>query len=112
LASSGVISKLHFSFETVTIRKVLTLCRILASHRLKMSRNSEILNLSERYAILLDQSLKENQALSEELKEREVQNCSKIKQLTSKVDTLEQARGNGNKTCKKSSRSTYLQGVR
>ena len=74
-----------------------------------MSRNSENLNLSDRYAILLDKSLQENQALREELKEREAQNASKIEQLTWKVDTScqlleqgEQASGNGNKTSKKS----------
>ena len=53
-----------------------------------MSRSSENVNLSDRYAILLDASLKENQALREELKERESQNVAKIEQLTSKVETL------------------------
>ena len=33
-----------------------------------MPRNSEDVNLGDRYAILLDESLKENQALREELK--------------------------------------------
>ena len=53
-----------------------------------MPRNSEDVNLGDRYAILLNKSLKENQALREELKEREEQNSTKIEQLTSKVDSL------------------------
>lgn len=53
-----------------------------------MPRNSEDVNLGDRYAILLDESLKENQALREELKEREEQNSTKIEQLTSKKDSL------------------------
>ena len=76
-----------------------------------MSRSSESVNLSDRYAILLDESLKENQALREELKERESQNVAKIEQLTSKVETscqllekADQASGKGKKTSKKSSK--------
>ena len=52
-----------------------------------MPRNSEDVNLGDRYAILLDESLKENQALREELKEREEQNSAKMEQLTYKVDS-------------------------
>lgn len=81
----------------------------MSTLRKKMSRSSENVNLSDRYAILLDESLKENQALREELKERESQNVAKIEQLTSKVETLcellektDQA-GKGKKTSKKSS---------
>ena len=73
-----------------------------------MPRNSEDVNLGDRYAILLDESLKENQALREELKEREQQNSAKIEQLTSKVDSLcrlleqEQTNGSGKKSTHKS----------
>ena len=76
----------------------------------KMSRSSVNVNLSDRYAIPLDQSLKENQALREELKEREAQNVAKIEQLSSEVDTLcqllekaDHASGKGKRTSKKSS---------
>lgn len=74
-----------------------------------MSGNSENVNLSDRYTILLDESLKENQALREELKDREAQNDAKMEQLKSKVETLcqllekaEQASGSGKKTSNKS----------
>ena len=76
----------------------------------KMPRNSEDVNLGDRYAILLDESLKENQALREELKEREEQNSAKIEQLTSKVDSLcrlleqEQTKGSGKKSNHKSAK--------
>ena len=69
-----------------------------------MPRNSEDVNLGDRYAILLDESLKENQALREELKEREEQNSTKIEQLTSKKDSLcflleqEQTKGSDKKS--------------
>ena len=75
-----------------------------------MPRNSEDVNLGDRYAILLDESLKENQALREELKEREEQNSAKIQQLTSKVDYLcrlleqEQTKGSGKKSNHKSAK--------
>ena len=75
-----------------------------------MPRNSEDVNLGDRYAILLDESLKENQALREELKEREQQNSAKIEQLTSKVDSLcrlleqEQTNGSGKKSTQKSAK--------
>jgi len=75
-----------------------------------MPRNSVDVNLGDRYAILLDESLKENQALREELKEREEQNSAKIEQLTSKVDSLcrlleqEQTKGSGKKLNNKSAK--------
>ena len=75
-----------------------------------MPRNSEDVNLGDRYAILLDESLKENQALREELKEREEQNSTKIKQLTSKKDSLcrlleqEQTKGSDKKSNHKSAK--------
>ena len=75
-----------------------------------MPGNSEDVNLGDRYAILLDESLKENQALREELKEREEQNSTKIEQLTSKKDSLchlleqEQTKGSDKKSNHKSAK--------
>ena len=54
----------------------------------KMSRDTVSVNLGDTYALLLDESLKENQALRQQLKERDEENDSKLRELTNKVDTL------------------------
>lgn len=53
-----------------------------------MSRNTVSVNLSDSYALLLDESLKENQALRQQLKERDEENDSKLGDLSNKVDSL------------------------
>ena len=74
----------------------------------KMSRSSVNKNLSDRYVILLDESLKENQALREELKEREAQNVAKIERLSSKVNTLYQLLEKADHTSGKGKRTSNI----
>ena len=56
----------------------------------KMSRitNSESINLSDNYAVLLDETLQENRALRAMLIERDEQNVRNIQGLSDKVDSL------------------------
>ena len=53
-----------------------------------MARSERNISLSDEYAVLLDESLRENRILREQLSERDEQNSSKIAELTSKVDSL------------------------
>ena len=55
-----------------------------------MSRitNSESINLSDNYAVLLDETLWENRALRVMLIERDEQNVRNIQGLSDKVDSL------------------------
>lgn len=83
LASFGVVCN-HSNF---TSQLVKSYCLDLLFFK-KMSRNIVSVNLSESYALLLDESLKENQALREQLKERDEENDTKLRDLTNKVDSL------------------------
>ena len=83
LASFGVVCD-HSNFTSQPVRRYyLDLLSFT-----KMSRNTTSVNLSDSYAILLDESLKENQALRQQLKERDEENDSKLRDLTNKVDSL------------------------
>ena len=53
-----------------------------------MSRNTVSVNLSDSYALLLNESLKENQALRQQLKERDEESDSKLRDFSNKVDSL------------------------
>ena len=55
-----------------------------------MSRitNSESINLTDNYAVLLDETLQENRALRAMLIERDEQNVRNVEGLSNKVDSL------------------------
>ena len=79
----GILSH-NSTCKALFLCMLFTSCGICVSFAEKMS-SSENMNLSDRYVMLLDESLKVNQALREQLKERESQTVANIEQLTSKV---------------------------
>ena len=52
------------------------------------SSHSANLNLSDKYALLLEESLTENRMLREQLMERDEENAIKIQELSTKVSSL------------------------
>lgn len=52
------------------------------------SRQSENIRISDQHAVLLEETLRENRVLREQLAERDQQNAKLISQLSSKVDSL------------------------
>ena len=58
------------------------------SFSLKMSRISGHVSVSDSFTVLLDNSLKENQSLREQLRQRDEENALKFKELSNKVDSL------------------------
>lgn len=67
----------------------------------KKKRSFDNVSLSDKYALLLDDSLKENQALREKLKERDEGNAAKFQDLQTRKRNRRKA----------TQRSTYPQGV-
>ena len=66
-----------------------------------MSRNSDNVSLSDKYALLLDGSLKENQALREQLKECDEENAAKFQDPANKVNLLYELLSENNAANKK-----------
>ena len=58
------------------------------SFSLKMSRISGHVSVSDSFTVLLDNSLKENQSLREQLRQRDEENALKFEELSNKVDSL------------------------
>ena len=54
----------------------------------EMSRISNSISVSNSFAVLLDDSLKENQTLREKLRQCDEENAVKFQELTNKVDSL------------------------
>lgn len=52
------------------------------------SRQSENIRISDQHAVLLEETLRENRVLREQLAERDQQNAKLISELSSKVDSL------------------------
>ena len=57
------------------------------SFSFKMSRISDHISVSDSFTVLLDDSLKENQSLREQLRQRDEQNALKFEELSNKVDS-------------------------
>ena len=53
-----------------------------------MSRISDQIIVSDSFAVLLDDSLKENQSLREQLRQRDEEDALKFEELSNKVDSL------------------------
>ena len=53
-----------------------------------MSRISNHISVSDSFTVLLDDSLKENQSLREQLRQRDEENALKFEELSNKVDSL------------------------
>ena len=60
----------------------------LDSFSFKMSRISDQIIVSDSFAVLLDDSLKENQSLREQLRQRDEENALKFEELSNKADSL------------------------
>ena len=58
------------------------------SFSFKMSRISDHISVSDSFTVLLDDSLKENQSLREQLRQYDEQNALKFEELSNKVDSL------------------------
>ena len=58
------------------------------SFSLKMSRISGHVSVSDSFTVLLDNSLKENQSLREQLRQRDEENALKFEELSNKADSL------------------------
>ena len=58
------------------------------SFSLKMSRISGHISVSYSFTVLLDNSLKENQSLSEQLRQRDEENALKFEELSNKADSF------------------------
>ena len=76
----------------------------------EMSRISNSISVSDSFAVLLDDSLKENQTLRQQLRQRDEENGAKFQELTNKVDSLckivaENNSRSGNKETKSKSSS-------
>ena len=54
----------------------------------KMSRISDHISVSDSFTVLLDDSLKENQSLREQLRQRDEENALKFEELSNKADSL------------------------
>ena len=57
------------------------------SFSLKMSRISGHVSVSDSFTVLLDNSLKENQSLREQLRQRDEENALKFEELSNKADS-------------------------
>ena len=53
-----------------------------------MSRISYHISVSDSFTVLLDDSLKENQSLREQLRQRDVENAFKFEELSNTADSL------------------------
>ena len=53
-----------------------------------MSRISDQISLSDSFTVLLDDSLKENQSLREQLRQRDEENALKFEELSNKLASL------------------------
>ena len=53
-----------------------------------MSRISDQIIVSDSFVVLLDDSLKENQSLREQLRQRDEEDALKFEELSNKVDSL------------------------
>ena len=58
------------------------------SFSFKMSRISDQISLSDSFTVLLDDSLKENQSLREQLRQRDEENALKFEELSNKLASL------------------------
>ena len=58
------------------------------SFSLKMSRISSHIGVSDSFTVLLDNSLKENQSLREQLRQRDEENALKFEELSNKADSF------------------------
>ena len=58
------------------------------SFSLKMSRISGRISVSYSFTVLLDNSLKENQSLREQLRQRDEENALKFEELSNKVNSF------------------------
>ena len=58
------------------------------SFSLKMSRISDHVSVSDSFTVLLDNSLKENQSLREQLRQRDEENALKFEELSNKADSF------------------------
>ena len=57
------------------------------SFSFKMSRISDHISVSDSFTVLLDDSLKENQSLREQLRQRDEENALKCEELSNKADS-------------------------
>ena len=55
---------------------------------LQMSRISDHISVSDSYTVLLDECLKENQLLREQMRQHDEENASKFEELSNKVDSV------------------------
>ena len=53
-----------------------------------MSRISDHISVSDSYTVLLDECLKENQLLREQMRQHNEENASKFEELSNKVDSV------------------------
>ena len=53
-----------------------------------MSRISDHISVSDSYTVLLDECLKENQSLREQMRQHDEENASKFEELSNKVDSV------------------------
>ena len=58
------------------------------SFSFKMSKISGHISVSDSFTVLLDDSLKENQSLREQLRQRDEENALKFEELSNKADSL------------------------
>ena len=79
-----------------------------------VARSERNISVSDEYTVLLDESLRENRILREQLSERDERNSSKIAELTRKVDSLcqlmteKEAENNTMKKKKKGARKVHV----
>ena len=74
------------------------------SFSLKMSRISGHISVSDSFTVLLDNSLKENQSLREQLRQRDEENALKCEELSNKADSFCKLVA-GNNSCSKETKS-------
>ena len=61
---------------------------MLSLFKMSSSRQSENTRISDQHAVMLEETLRENRVLREQLAERDQQNAKLISELSSKVDSL------------------------